>query len=178
MKLYALWKAWSRQRMMQLRSYMQGSFGSAAWKETDLKGKRPSSPHWIVLISIVNMKGLNVILHRLRPVPINRWTVPPYCSHWLVFIRASRLDFCLLSSRRYKCNPILFLFIHDDIIKIYKWCHIIIHVVSHVSYASSFINIYCDDEGTSFMTFVRRSLYPKDKGHQSNTLGGGVGLGD
>jgi hypothetical protein len=36
-----------------------------------------------------------------------------------------------------------------------------IHVISHVSYASSFINIYCDDEGTSFITFVRRSLYPK-----------------
>jgi hypothetical protein len=47
----------------------------------------------------------------------------------------------------------------------------IIHVISHVSYASFFINIYCDDEGTSFMTFVRRSLYPKgnnastDEGH-------------
>jgi hypothetical protein len=47
----------------------------------------------------------------------------------------------------------------------------IIHVISHVSYASSFINIYCDDEDTSFMTFVRRSLYPKgnnaskDEGH-------------
>jgi hypothetical protein len=39
----------------------------------------------------------------------------------------------------------------------------IIHVMSHVSYASSSINIYCDDEGTSFMTFVRRSLYPKEK---------------
>jgi hypothetical protein len=37
----------------------------------------------------------------------------------------------------------------------------IIHVIFHVSYASSFINIYCDDEGMSFMTFVRRSLYPK-----------------
>jgi hypothetical protein len=36
-----------------------------------------------------------------------------------------------------------------------------IHVISHVSYASSFINIYYDDEGTSFMTFVWRSLYPK-----------------
>jgi hypothetical protein len=47
----------------------------------------------------------------------------------------------------------------------------IIHVMSHVSYASSSINIYFDDEGTSFMTFVRRSLYPKgnnaskDEGH-------------
>jgi hypothetical protein len=46
----------------------------------------------------------------------------------------------------------------------------IIHVVSQVSYASSPINICCDDEGTSFMTFVQRSLYPKgnnasDEGH-------------
>jgi hypothetical protein len=30
----------------------------------------------------------------------------------------------------------------------------IIHVVTYISHASSFINIYCDDEGTSFMTFV------------------------
>ena len=37
----------------------------------------------------------------------------------------------------------------------------IIHVISHVSYASAFINVYRDDEGTSFKTFVRRSLYPK-----------------
>jgi hypothetical protein len=47
----------------------------------------------------------------------------------------------------------------------------IIHVISHVSYASSFINLCYDDEGTSFTTFVRRSLYPKgnnaskDEGH-------------
>jgi hypothetical protein len=47
----------------------------------------------------------------------------------------------------------------------------IIHVVSYISYASSFINIYCNDEGMSFMTVVRRSLYPKgnnvskDEGH-------------
>ena len=37
----------------------------------------------------------------------------------------------------------------------------IIHVISHVSYAFSFINVYCDDEGTSIITFVQRSLYPK-----------------
>jgi hypothetical protein len=30
----------------------------------------------------------------------------------------------------------------------------VIYVISHVSYASTFINIYCDDEGTSFMTFI------------------------
>jgi hypothetical protein len=57
---------------MQLQSYTQGSFDSAAEKGTDLKGKRLSSPLWIVLKSIINMKGINVILHRLRPVPINR----------------------------------------------------------------------------------------------------------
>jgi hypothetical protein len=47
----------------------------------------------------------------------------------------------------------------------------IIHVTSHVLYDSSFIDVNCDDEGMSFMTFVRRSLYPKgnnaskDEGH-------------
>jgi hypothetical protein len=34
--------------------------------------KRPSSPRQVVYKSIVNIKGINVILHRLRPVPINR----------------------------------------------------------------------------------------------------------
>jgi hypothetical protein len=37
----------------------------------------------------------------------------------------------------------------------------IIYVVSYISYASYVINTCCDDEGISFMTFVRRSLYPK-----------------
>jgi hypothetical protein len=30
----------------------------------------------------------------------------------------------------------------------------IVYIVSYISYASSFINIYCDHEGMSFMTFV------------------------
>jgi hypothetical protein len=72
-KLYTTWKAWSRRRLTQLRSYAQGSFGSATGKGTDLKGKRPS----------------------------------------------------------------------------------------YVSYASSFITINYNDEGTYFMTFVRRTLYLK-----------------
>ena len=52
----------------------------------------------------------------------------------------------------------------------------IIHAIFYVSYASSFINVYCDDEGSSFMTFVRRSLYPKgnnaskDEGYLPLTL--------
>ena len=37
----------------------------------------------------------------------------------------------------------------------------IIHVISYISYASSFINTCCEDEGISFMTFVERLLYPK-----------------
>jgi hypothetical protein len=47
------------------------------------------------------------------------------------------------------------------IIKKYKGCHMIVHNVSHVSYASTSIIIHWDDEGTSFMTFVWKSLYPK-----------------
>jgi hypothetical protein len=30
----------------------------------------------------------------------------------------------------------------------------IVYVVSYISYAFSFINIYYDDEGMSFMTFI------------------------
>jgi hypothetical protein len=41
-------------------------------KRTDLKGKRLSSPRWVVHESIVNIKGMNVNLHKLRPVLINR----------------------------------------------------------------------------------------------------------
>jgi hypothetical protein len=56
----------------QCRSCAQGSFGSVAERETDLRRKRLSSPRQIVIKSIVNMKGMNVILRRLRLVPINR----------------------------------------------------------------------------------------------------------
>jgi aspartate/tyrosine/aromatic aminotransferase len=64
---------------MLLRSYAQGSFGAMAEKGTNLNRKRLSSlhwvvhnPHWVVHKSIVNMKGMNVNLHMIRPVPINR----------------------------------------------------------------------------------------------------------
>jgi hypothetical protein len=43
-----------------------------AEKGTDLKGKRLSHPHRSVYKSIINVKGMNVISHRLRPMPINR----------------------------------------------------------------------------------------------------------
>jgi hypothetical protein len=70
-------------RMAQSRSYVQGSFGVMAEKETDLKGKRLFRPRWITIELLANVKGMGVILHGLRPVPINRWTVFPYCSRWL-----------------------------------------------------------------------------------------------
>jgi hypothetical protein len=69
--------------MAQSRSYAQGSFGVIAEKETDLKGKRLFRPRWITIELLANVKGLVVILHGLRPVPINRWTVLLYCSCWL-----------------------------------------------------------------------------------------------
>jgi hypothetical protein len=65
-------KSMVRRRLMFLRSYAQESFGSTEKKGTDLKGKRLSSPRWVAHKSIVNIKDMNVILHRLRPVPINR----------------------------------------------------------------------------------------------------------
>jgi hypothetical protein len=72
MKLYTIWKAGSKRRLNQRRSCTQGSFGSVAEKGTDLRRKRLSSLRQFVLKSIENMKGMNVILHGLRPVPINR----------------------------------------------------------------------------------------------------------
>jgi hypothetical protein len=41
-------------------------------KETDLKGKRIFRPRWITIELFANVKGMGVILHGLRPVPINR----------------------------------------------------------------------------------------------------------
>jgi hypothetical protein len=53
--------------------------------------------------------------------------------------------------------------------------NVIVHIISYALHASFVVNIYIyvcrDDEGMSFMTFVRRSLYPwgnnasKDEGH-------------
>jgi hypothetical protein len=40
--------------------------------ETDLKGKRLLSPQQLAFWLIVNVRDMNVILPRLRPVPINR----------------------------------------------------------------------------------------------------------
>jgi hypothetical protein len=166
-------RTWSWRRLSPLRSYAQRSFGSITGKETDLKGKRLSSPHRFFYKPIVNVKGMTVISHRLRPVPINRWIVPPVlftltCTCFCVTF----VLFCLLTSRRYLCNSILLLLLHDDIMNnneliiLYdSLCCFICHMLLLL------FNVYCDDEGISFTTFVWRSLYPKgnnaskDEGH-------------
>jgi hypothetical protein len=97
-------------------------------KGTYLKGKRLFRPWWITIESLANVKGMSVILHGLHPVPINRWTAPPYCSCWLgILVFASHLYPYILSSRRYICNLITFLFFHSNKIEM-SW-YIILHVI-------------------------------------------------
>jgi hypothetical protein len=43
-----------------------------AEKETELKRKRLFRPRWVTIEPLANVKGMCVILHGLRPVPINR----------------------------------------------------------------------------------------------------------
>jgi hypothetical protein len=43
-----------------------------AEKKTDLKRKRLFKPRWITIELLANIKGMSVILHGLRPIPINR----------------------------------------------------------------------------------------------------------
>jgi hypothetical protein len=105
-------------RLAQSRSYVQESFDTIAEKETDLKRKRLFRPRWVTIELLANVKGMGVILHGLRPVPINRWTVPRTVHADLAFAFASRLYFYLLSSRRYICNLISFLFFHNNKIEI------------------------------------------------------------
>jgi hypothetical protein len=41
-------------------------------KGTNFKGKRLFRPRWIIIELLANVKGMGVILHELRPMPINR----------------------------------------------------------------------------------------------------------
>jgi hypothetical protein len=58
--------------LIQRRSCEQESFGVIAEKETDLKMKRLFRPRCITIKLLPNVKGMDVILHGLCPVPINR----------------------------------------------------------------------------------------------------------
>jgi hypothetical protein len=59
-------------RLAHSRNYAHGTFGMIAERGTDLKGKRLFGPRWITIESLAIVKGMSVILHGLRPVPINR----------------------------------------------------------------------------------------------------------
>jgi hypothetical protein len=59
-------------RLIQRRSCEQESFGVIAEKETDLKMKSLFKPRWISIELLSNVKGMDVILHGLCPIPINR----------------------------------------------------------------------------------------------------------
>ena len=121
--------AWLWRRLTQCRSYTEGGFGMTAGKRTDLKGKRLLKPQWITLESLANVRGTNVISKGLCPLPINRWTVLPYCSGGLdiCFLRhACTFTFCQAEGT--KCNSILFLYwftimYWEIYIYIYIWCY-------------------------------------------------------
>jgi hypothetical protein len=64
-KKHKEYEGWCRDEATQ-------SFGVITEKGTDLKEKRLFRPLWIITELLANVKGMNVILHGLRPVPINR----------------------------------------------------------------------------------------------------------
>jgi hypothetical protein len=148
-------KLWLKKLRLSTRTMVEN--------ETDLKEKRPPSPQQLAFCLVINFRDMNVILLRLRHVPINRWTVTLYYSRWLVITHALFLDFYLLSSRRYKCNL--------NIIDVCSWLYsdsvnnLMIQndysYLFYVLYVSVYIFILWNDEVTSFMTIVRRSLYSK-----------------
>ena len=88
------YRAWSGRSLSETKGdYDEGQGNheavrrkASAWQQkrgTDLKMKRQIRPRRITKELLANVKGMNVILHGPRPLPINRWTVLPYCSRWL-----------------------------------------------------------------------------------------------
>jgi hypothetical protein len=57
-------KLWTEKLRLSTRTVMEN--------ETDLKGKRLLSPSQIIFWLTINVRDMNVILPRLRPVSINR----------------------------------------------------------------------------------------------------------
>jgi hypothetical protein len=88
---YRAWLGWSLNETKGDYDEGQGNHEAvrrkaSAWQQkrgTDLKMKRQIRPRRITIELLANVKGMNVILHGLRPLPINRWTVLPYCSRGL-----------------------------------------------------------------------------------------------
>jgi hypothetical protein len=57
-------KLWMKKLRLSTRTVVEN--------ETDLKGKRLLSSRQLAFWLTVNVRGMNVILSRLRPVPINK----------------------------------------------------------------------------------------------------------
>jgi hypothetical protein len=99
--------------------------------------------------NIDECKGHGCNLPGLRPVPINRWTVTPYCSCWIV-ITLSHPH--LQADRMYQCN-INSVNIHVCFMEYkYEW-------IIELYLSSSRIPIYLwNDEDTFFMTFGQKII--------------------
>ena len=133
---------------------------ASAWRQkrgTDLKMKSQIRPWRIIIELLINVKGINVILHGLRPAPINRWTVLPYCSRWLGirFLHHA----CTFAFRQFKGTFIICYYKYDNANKNELMIISILLFVSHVWILS--YHLPSIRRVFSFITFVRNSLYPK-----------------
>jgi hypothetical protein len=112
-----------------------------AEKGTDLKGKRLFRPWWITIESLANVKGMGVILHGLRPVAINRWTVFPNCSHWLgicfyvTLVPLLSIKLKVLNVIQY-C-PYVDLHLYTEK---YMYDNVVVHIISYALHASFVVN--------------------------------------
>ena len=133
---------------------------ASAWQQkrgTDLKMKSQIRPQRITIELLINVKGINVILHGLRPVPINRWTVFPYYSRWLG-IRFSH-HACTFTFRQTEGTFIIYYSGYDNANKnklvIISILFFILRIWILPYYLLSLRRFF------PFITFVRNSLYPK-----------------
>jgi hypothetical protein len=119
---------------------------------TDLKEQRLLSPRQLALWLIENVRDINVILPRLRPMHINRWTVTLYCSHCIVIAPASLTSV----SMKYKCYEHLFMFIkwNENVNNLFLCCH---YLHSYMFYVSLFIYIHLP----RWWRYVLHDLRPK-----------------
>jgi hypothetical protein len=145
---------------------------------TDLKMDWLKYPWCFVSLLKSIIKDFNVILRRLHPMPINRWTVPQHCSHNPVIADTLRLNYYFPPRRRYKYAQILCFNIYVHVIKYVNniICFWYILPQCLILYISFFIVLQVWSRRWNLrdillMAFVRSSLNPwgdnasADKGH-------------
>ena len=133
---------------------------ASAWQqrmETDLKMKRQIRPRGITIELLINVKGMNVILHGLHPVPINRWTELSSCSRWLD-IRFMH-HACTFTFRQTEGTFIICYFGYDNANNNKLMIISILFFVFHIWIL--LYHLLCLLRFSSFITFVRNSLCPK-----------------